>query len=52
VVFIVLFYFDLFHFSAGLVEGLPLEHTFIDLIVVGLDEKHVLFKHTDILEAA
>lgn len=51
-VFIVLFYFDLFHLSARLVEGLSLEHAFIDLIVVGLDEKHVLFKDSDILEAA
>lgn len=51
-IFIVLFEFDLFDFSGGLVEGLALEHGLIDFIVVGLDEKHVLFKHTDILEAA
>lgn len=51
-VFIVLFEFDLVHFSAGFVEGVVLERGLIDLIVVGLDEQHVLFQHADILETA
>lgn len=51
-VFIVLFDFYLLNFSTGFVEGLALEHTFIDLVIVGLDKKHVLFKDTNILEVA
>lgn len=51
-IFIVLFELDLLNFSAGLVEGLAFEGGLIDLIIVGLDEQHVSFKHTDILEVA
>jgi hypothetical protein len=52
VVFEVLLHLHLQHLATGLVEGLPLERTLIESVVVGLDEEHVLFEHADILETA
>ena len=51
-VFIVLFNLYLLHLTAGLVQGLPLEHALVYFVVVGLDEKHVLLQHANVLETA
>lgn len=51
-ILVVLFDLDLLDLPADLVHGLVSEHRFIELLVVGLDEEHVLLEHADILERA
>lgn len=43
---------DLLDLPAELVHGLVGQHRAVQLLVVGLDEEHVLLEHTDILERA
>lgn len=51
-ILIVFFDLDLLDLSADLVHGLISEHRAIQLLVVGLDEEHVLLEDADILERA
>lgn len=49
-VLVVLLDLDLFDLAADLVHRLVGQHGAVQLLVVGLDEEHVLFEDADILE--
>jgi hypothetical protein len=51
VVFVVLLDFDLVDFAGGLVEGGVIEGVLIDVLIIGLDEEHILLEDSDVLEA-
>ena len=51
-ILVVLLDLDLLDLAADLVHGLVGQHRAIELLVVGLDEEHVLLEDADILERA